>query len=113
MEPPAALSRLVWPQGASVTIRLEVNGDKGSLYWDFEEQNYLYYYDRQQSLQEQGFRKIKVTDYAHPYGGDPWPAGHGIAYGDIFVIEIANFVRAITEKKTCHSNFETESNASE
>lgn len=28
------------------------------------------------------------------------------SYGDTFVIEIANFVRAITEKKTFHPNFE-------
>jgi len=85
---------------------IEVNGDRGSICWDFEEQNYLHYYDRGQPSQEQGFRKINVTDYSHPYGGGPWPAGHGIGYGDTFVIEIANFVRAIAENKTFHPNFE-------
>jgi predicted dehydrogenase len=84
---------------------IEVNGDRGSLYWDFEQQNYLYYYNRQESLQEQGFRKINVTDYAHPYGGGPWPAGHGIGYGDTFVIEIASFIRAIAENKSFQPDF--------
>lgn len=76
---------------------IEINGAKGSLYWDFEEQNYLYYYDKTKATAEQGFSKINVTHECHPYGGGPWPQGHGIGYADTFVIEIANFLRAIAE----------------
>jgi len=76
---------------------IEINGDKGSAYWDFEEQNYLYYFDRTRPVGEQGFTKINVTDDSHPYGGGPWPQGHGIGYADSFVIEVANFFRAIAE----------------
>ena len=74
---------------------IEVNGDRGSVYWDFEEQNYLYFYDKTKPVAEQGFVKINVTHDSHPYGGGPWPQGHGIGYADTFVIEIANFLRAI------------------
>jgi predicted dehydrogenase len=85
---------------------IEVNGDKGSLYWDFEEQDYLYFYDRTRPVAEQGFAKINATHDAHPYGGGPWPQGHGIGYADTFVIEIAEFVKAIAEGKEFRPNFE-------
>ncbi len=84
---------------------IEVNGEKGSIYWDFEEQNSLYYYDNTLGLSEQGFSKINCTCDEHPYGGGPWPVGHGIGYADTFVIEVKNFVTAIAENKDFHPNF--------
>lgn len=84
---------------------IEINGEKGSLYWDFEEQNYLYYYDNTGQVREQGFAKINVTHDSHPYGGGPWPQGHGIGYADTFVIEIANFLTAIVEDREFHPDF--------
>ena len=53
--------------------------------------NYLYFYDKTRPVAEQGFTKINATHDTHPYGGGPWPQGHGIGYADTFVIEIANF----------------------
>jgi len=85
---------------------IEVNGEKGSLAWDFEEQDYLYFYDRTRPVVEQGFAKINVTHDTHPYGGGPWPQGHGIGYADTFVIEVANFLRAIAEGSAFHPDFE-------
>lgn len=85
---------------------IEINGEKGSLYWDFEEQNYLYFYDKTRPVSEEGFAKINATNDLHPYGGGPWPQGHGIGYADTFVIEIANFVTAIAEDKEFHPDFE-------
>ena len=84
---------------------IEINGEKGSLYWDFEEQNYLYYYDNTRPVREQGFARINVTHDNHPYGGGSWPQGHGIGYSDTFVIEIANFLTAIVEDREFHPDF--------
>ncbi|MFC1574062.1 Gfo/Idh/MocA family protein [Candidatus Latescibacterota bacterium] len=84
---------------------IEINGDKGSLYWDFEEQNYLYYYDNTRPIGERGFTKINATHDSHPYGGGPWPQGHGIGYADTFVIEIANFLSAIANDTEFHPDF--------
>ena len=84
---------------------IEVNGDRGSVYWDFEEQNYLYFYDKTRPVAEQGFAKINVTHDSHPYGGGPWPQGHGIGYADTFVIEIANFLRAIANGEPYRPDF--------
>jgi predicted dehydrogenase len=85
---------------------IEINGEKGSLYWDFEEQNYLYYYDNTKPVGERGFTKINATHDSHPYGGGPWPQGHGIGYADTFVIEIVSFLTAIAEDKAFHPDFE-------
>lgn len=85
---------------------IEVNGENGSLYWDFEKQGYLYFYDRTRPSTEQGFAKVNATHDAHPYGGGPWPQGHGIGYADTFVIEVAEFVKAIAARSAFRPNFE-------
>jgi len=77
---------------------IEVNGEKGSLVWNFEDQNYLMFYDNTQSPKEAGFRKINVTHDVHPYNGGWWPQGHGIGYADSFVLEVAGFIRSIVEE---------------
>ena len=85
---------------------IEVNGEAGSLYWDFEEQDYLYFYDQTRPVLEQGFAKVNVTHDSHPYGGGPWPQGHGIGYADTFVIEVAEFLKAIANEKEFRPSFE-------
>lgn len=84
---------------------IEVNGERGSVVWDFEDQNYLLFYDRTAPPHRQGFMRINATDSVHPYGGGPWPVGHGIGYGDTFVIEVVNFFKAIVEKREFHPDF--------
>lgn len=85
---------------------IEVNGEKGSIVWNFEDQNYLLFYDNNQSPQEAGFRKINVTHDVHPYQGGWWPQGHGIGYADSFVIEVAEFIRSIVEDQPFNPDFE-------
>jgi predicted dehydrogenase len=85
---------------------IEVNGEKGSLVWNFEDQNYLLFYDNQQSSKEAGFKKINVTHDIHPYKGGWWPQGHGIGYADSFVIEVAEFIRSIVEDLPFSPDFE-------
>ncbi|MDD2380718.1 MAG: Gfo/Idh/MocA family oxidoreductase [Mariniphaga sp.] len=85
---------------------IEVNGSKGSIFWNFEDQNYLLFYDNTQPAKEAGFRKINVTHDVHPYHGGWWPQGHGIGYADSFVIEVAEFLRSITENTEFHPDFE-------
>ena len=84
---------------------IEVNGEKGSIFWNFEDQNYLMFYDNTQSPKEAGFRKINVTHDVHPYGGGWWSQGHGIGYADSFVIEIAEFIRSIVEETSFSPSF--------
>jgi len=85
---------------------IEINGEKGSIFWNFQDQNYLLFYDNTQSPKEAGFRKINVTHDVHPYKGGWWPQGHGIGYADSFVIEVAEFIHAIVEDKPFNPSFE-------
>jgi predicted dehydrogenase len=84
---------------------IEVNGEKGTVLWNFEDQNYLMFYDNEHTAKEAGFRKINVTHDVHPYKGGWWPQGHGIGYADSFVIEVAEFIRSIIENKPFSPGF--------
>jgi predicted dehydrogenase len=84
---------------------IEVNGEKGSLVWNFEDQNYLQFFDNDVSPKEAGFRKINVTHDLHPYNGGWWPQGHGIGYADTFVIEVANFIMAVANNTPFSPDF--------
>ncbi len=81
--------------GRKNTIRLEFNGSKGSLAFDFEDMNVLELFDAEESSQTAGFRRIPVTEPEHPYGGHWWPPGHGLGYEHGFVHQMADLVTAI------------------
>lgn len=85
---------------------IEINGDKGSVFWNFEDQNYLWFYDGADDPKEAGFRRINATHDTHPYKGGWWPQGHGIGYADSFVIEVAEFARSIAKDAAFSPNFE-------
>lgn len=85
---------------------LEINGEKGSVAWNFEDQNYLMFYDNELSPKEAGFRKINVTHDVHPYKGGWWPQGHGIGYADSFVIEVTEFLLSIAEDRAFSPGFD-------
>lgn len=77
--------------------RIEVNGELGSVAFDFSFMNELQFHDGQLPSDEQGFRRIDATEPEHPYAGAWWPAGHGLGYEHLFTHQSVDFVRAITE----------------
>ncbi len=81
--------------GRKNAIRIEVNGSKGSLAFDFEDMNLLHLYDAEESPLTAGFRRIVVTETDHPYTGHWWPPGHGLGYEHGFVHQVADLVTAI------------------
>ena len=89
-------------------IEIEINGGKGSLYFDFEDMNRLKFFDNTQPPDRQGFRDILVTQPGgvHPYVGHWWPPGHIIGYEQTFVHTIADFVNACVEGKPVQPTFE-------
>lgn len=86
-------------------IQIEINGSKGSLYFDFEDMNRLKYYDQDDVADRRGFRDILVTDGSHPYVGAWWPAGHIIGYEHTFVHTVADFVNAVVGGKAVQPDF--------
>jgi predicted dehydrogenase len=79
--------------GRKNAMRIEVNGSRGSLAFDFESMNELHVYDGAVEARDAGFRRILVTEPDHPYVSAWWPPGHGLGYEHTFVHEIADFVR--------------------
>ena len=76
-------------------MSIEVNGSKGSLYFNFEDMNELLFHDHTTPSSEAGFRKSLTTDGAQPYVAAWWPPGHIIGYEHTFTHEIYDFVVAI------------------
>ena len=89
-------------------IEVEINGSKGSLYFDFEDMNRLKWFDNTRPADRQGFSDILVTQPggAHPYVGNWWPPGHIIGYEHTFVHTIADFVNACVAGKPVQPTFE-------
>jgi len=89
-------------------IEIEINGGKGSIYFDFENMNQLKFYNGGDPADRRGFRDVLVTerDGVQPYVGHWWPPGHGIGYEHTFVHTIADFVNAAAEGKPVHPTFE-------
>lgn len=66
--------------------RIEVNGEKGSIRWDFEDMNWLWYYNVEDDAERAGWQKIMCTDAtAHPYAANWWPDAHILGYEHGFV----------------------------
>ena len=89
-------------------IEIEINGSKGSLYFDLEDLNRLKFFDNTRPNDRQGFSDILVTQPggAHPYVGSWWPPGHIIGYEHTFVHAIADFVNAVVDRKPVQPTFE-------
>lgn len=83
--------------GRKNALRIELNGSKGSLAFDFETMNELQLYDHQEDARVGGFRRVLVTESSHPYIEAWWPPGHGLGYDHTFTNEIHDFVDAIAQ----------------
>lgn len=87
-------------------IQLEINGSKGSLFFDFEDMNRLKFYNEMDPAGQRGFRDILVTESSHDYAGAWWPPGHIIGYEHTFTHTIADFVRAVCVGASVQPTFE-------
>ena len=92
--------------GRKNAIRLEINGSKGSIAFDFEESNILNYFDGTDDAEAQGFRRIIVTEPVHPYVANWWPAGHGLGYEHGFTHQVVDLVNAIAAGEQPHPSFD-------
>jgi predicted dehydrogenase len=81
--------------GRKNAIRIEVNGSRGSLAFDFEDMNVLEFLDATEPAETAGFRRILVTEPDHPYVAAWWPPGHGLGYEHGFVHQVVDLVRAL------------------
>jgi predicted dehydrogenase len=83
--------------GRKNALRIELNGSRGSVSFDFETMNELWFLDVEEDSRTGGFHRILATEPVHPYIPAWWPPGHGLGYDHTFTNEIADFVQAIVE----------------
>ena len=91
--------------GRKNAIRIEINGAKGSLAFDFEDMNVLHFFDASDPDETAGFKRILVTEPGHPYVAAWWPAGHGLGYEHGFTHQVVDLVTAIAEGNDPHPTF--------
>ena len=81
--------------GRKNAIRIEVNGSRGSLAFDFEDMNVLHFFDGDDSSATAGFRRILATEADHPYVAAWWPPGHLLGYEHGFTHQVVDLVTDI------------------
>jgi predicted dehydrogenase len=91
--------------GRKNAIRLEVNGSAGSLAFDFESMNELWFYDGAEDPSTAGFRRILVTEPTHPYVGAWWPPGHLLGYEHSFTHEVVDLVNDLAADRDPSPSF--------
>jgi predicted dehydrogenase len=88
-------------------LRLEIEGSRGAIGFDFESMNELEFYDATEPAATAGFRRILVTEPDHPYMSAWWPAGHIIGYEHTFIHEVRDFLEALATGTDPVPSFET------
>jgi predicted dehydrogenase len=83
--------------GHTEGLRVELNGELGSIVWDLGDFNGLRLFDATEDPATQGFRRVQVTRADHPYAGAWWPDGHIIGYEHTFTHEVRDLVHAIAD----------------
>lgn len=79
---------------------IEVNGEKGSFYFDLERMNELQvFWIGEEPRETQGFHNVLVTEAYHPWWENWWPHGHIIGWEHLFVHEITHLLDCIVNDK--------------
>ncbi len=76
---------------------IELNGELGSIAFDFERMNELSFLDARDPSAERGWRRIVATSAGdHPYAAAWWPDAHVLGYEHGFVNMAADIVRVLS-----------------
>jgi predicted dehydrogenase len=86
-------------------MHLEVNGSRGSIFWNAEDPNWLWFYSLDDAPALRGFRRIMVTEEVHPYAKNWWPTGHILGYEHTFVHAALEFCKALEEGRNPKPDF--------
>jgi predicted dehydrogenase len=69
-----------------------VNGDRGTLRFDYARLNELWYGDGAEPPELYGLRRIRAEHPTHPQTEGWWALGQGIGYGETFVNQAADLL---------------------
>lgn len=80
----------------------EINGELGSLRFEYEDSHRLWFFDHTDDDGLHGWRNILVTDGDHPYMDHWWVPGCAIGYEHTFIHTLADFCTGLARgEKTC------------
>lgn len=71
---------------------LEINGDRGTLHFDYARLNELLYGEGEDRPEVYGMRRIRTEHETHPYAKTWWPIGQGVGYGSSFVNHLGDLL---------------------
>jgi predicted dehydrogenase len=71
---------------------VEVNGDRGTLIFDYTRLNELLFGDGSDDPGLYGMRRIRAEHESHPYARNWWPVGQGVGYGASFVNHLGDLL---------------------
>lgn len=83
----------------------EINGEKGSLYFDLEDMHQLQYFNHEDPDHLQGWRTILVTGSEHPYMANWWVPGCVIGYEHTFINALADFLKGFEKNQRVRPDF--------
>jgi predicted dehydrogenase len=92
--------------GRKAKESFEVNGSKGSLFFDLERVNELQVYPEDEEPETSGFRTLLVTEPQHPYMAGWWPPGHILGYEHTFVHTVKDLLDGIKTGESPGPTFE-------
>ncbi len=80
--------------------QIEINGEKGSIFFNFERMNELLFFDATAPKHIQGWTNILATNpNVHPYFYAWWPEAHIIGYEHGFINMLADICRVLGGRK--------------
>jgi predicted dehydrogenase len=80
--------------GRRNAFQWEINGSRGSLWFDMERMNELQVF-RADGDRARGAKTVLVSEDDHPFIRYWWPPGHIVGWGDTFTHEVAHLLAAI------------------
>jgi predicted dehydrogenase len=79
---------------------IEINGEKGSIYFNLERLNELdVYWVGEEPRETRGFHNVLISESHHPWWDYWWPHGHMIGWEHTFVHELTHFLDCIANEK--------------
>lgn len=72
---------------------VEVNGDRGTLVFEYARLNELRFGDGSDAPGLYGMRRIRAEHESHPYARNWWPIGQGVGYGSSFVNHLGDLLQ--------------------
>lgn len=86
---------------------LELNGEKGSVYFDLEDPHRLQFFDHGDPDHLTGWRSVHVTNFEHPYMDHWWVPGTTIGYEHTFINALADFLKGVETGNAAEPTFRT------